>query len=94
MNEPAQHYAQDGAGGTDNKGLEPKSRPTYNASASEATRELRDTSRRRRDAEEKLQQHLIKAKEHVPHHHEPEVPAVPDAEEAQDTDPEGDAGPT
>ena len=33
---------------------------------SEATRELRDTARRRRDAEEKLQQHLMEAKEHVP----------------------------
>lgn len=33
---------------------------------SEATRELRDTARRRRDAEEKLQQHLMEAKNHVP----------------------------
>lgn len=33
---------------------------------SEGTRELRDTARRRRDAEEKLQQHLMEAKEHVP----------------------------
>lgn len=33
---------------------------------SEATRELRDTARRRRDAEEKLQQHLMEAKDHVP----------------------------
>jgi hypothetical protein len=33
---------------------------------SEATRELRDMARRRRDAEEKLQQHLMEAKNHVP----------------------------
>lgn len=33
---------------------------------SEATRELRDMARRRRDAEEKLQQHLLDAKHHVP----------------------------
>ncbi|TQJ39474.1 hypothetical protein FBY33_1490 [Arthrobacter sp. SLBN-112] len=33
---------------------------------SESTRELRDTARRRRDAEEKLQQHLMEAKHHVP----------------------------
>ncbi|UUL76522.1 hypothetical protein NG819_01420 [Pseudarthrobacter sp. Fe7] len=33
---------------------------------SESTRELRDTARRRRDAEEKLQQHLTEAKGHVP----------------------------
>ena len=40
---------------------------------SESTRELRDTARRRRDAEEKLQQHLMEAKHHVPnefHEHE------------------------
>lgn len=36
---------------------------------SESTRELRDTARRRRDAEEKLQQHLIEAKNHVPNEH-------------------------
>lgn len=36
---------------------------------SEGSRELRDTARRRRDAEEKLQQHLIDAKGHVPHEH-------------------------
>ena len=33
---------------------------------SESTREMRDTARRRRDAEEKLQQHLLDAKGHVP----------------------------
>lgn len=38
-------------------------------SGSEGTREMRDTARRRRDAEEKLQQHLIEAKGHVPNEH-------------------------
>jgi hypothetical protein len=38
-------------------------------SGSEATREMRDQARRRRDAEEKLQQHLIEAKEHIPNEH-------------------------
>lgn len=38
-------------------------------SGSEGSRELRDTARRRRDAEEKLQQHLIEAKGHVPNEH-------------------------
>ena len=33
---------------------------------SESTRDMRDTARRRRDAEEKLQQHLNEAKDHVP----------------------------
>lgn len=36
---------------------------------SESTRGLRDTARRRRDAEEKLQQHLLEAKNHVPNEH-------------------------
>ncbi|HEY8699431.1 MAG TPA: hypothetical protein VIM08_00505 [Arthrobacter sp.] len=40
---------------------------------SQATRELRDTARRRRDAEEKLQQHLAEAKEHAqPHEPDPD----------------------
>jgi hypothetical protein len=73
MNELAEHHALDGAGGADKQGSEQKSRPIYDKSASEATRELRDTSRRRRAAEEKLQQHLIQAKDHVPHHHDREV---------------------
>ncbi|MGO4189652.1 hypothetical protein [Pseudarthrobacter sp. TAF60_1] len=73
MNEQAEHQGPDAEGGADQRGSEPKSRPSYVKSASEATRELRDTSRRRRDAEEKLQQHLREAKEHVPHHHPHEV---------------------
>jgi hypothetical protein len=44
-----------------------KSRAAYlDPRGSESTRELRDTARRRRDAEEKLQQHLMEAKDHVP----------------------------
>ncbi|MEN8583390.1 hypothetical protein B1A87_016375 [Arthrobacter sp. KBS0703] len=39
--------------------------PYIEVSGSQSTRELRDTSRRRREAEEKLQQHLIEAKEHA-----------------------------
>ena len=38
-------------------------------SGSEGSREMRDTARRRRDAEEKLQQHLMEAKDHVPNEH-------------------------
>lgn len=41
---------------------------------SESTRELRDTARRRRDAEEKLQQHLLEARDHVPNEYS-EAPA-------------------
>lgn len=47
-----------------------KSRPSYlDPRGSESTREMRDTARRRRDAEEKLQQHLLEAKDHVPNEH-------------------------
>jgi hypothetical protein len=76
MNEQAHHQRPEAQGAADHKGLEPKSRPIYDTSASEATREMRDTSRRRRDAEEKLQQHLRDAKEHVPHQRDPEAPAA------------------
>lgn len=55
-----------------------KSRPAYlDPSGSESTRELRDTARRRRDAEEKLQQHLMEAKEHA-HHHDEDHDQQPD----------------
>lgn len=88
MNELAQHHAPGGPGGAENQSSEPKSRPIYDKSASEATRELRDTSRRRRAAEEKLQQHLMEAKEHVPHHHHAELHHdVQD--ESQEKDPDG-----
>lgn len=46
-----------------------KTRTAYlDPNGSEATRELRDTARRRREAEEKLQQHLMEAKEHAQEH--------------------------
>jgi hypothetical protein len=45
-----------------------KPRPAYvDPGGSQATRDLRDTARRRRDAEEKLQQHLMEAKEQAQH---------------------------
>ena len=47
-----------------------RQRPGYgDPRGSESTREMRDTARRRRDAEEKLQQHLLEAKGHVPNEH-------------------------
>lgn len=70
------------------QGSESKSRPVYDTTVSESTRELRDTSRRRREAEEKLQQHLLEAKEHVPHQHDQEQrqeDAGPDAGTADDS---------
>lgn len=74
MNEQAEHQGPDPEGGDGHRGSETKSRSIYVNSASESTRELRDTSRRRRDAEEKLQQHLREAREHTPHDHARNVP--------------------
>lgn len=96
MNEITEHYAPQSAGEASNA-TELKSRRIYDKNTSEATRELRDTSRRRRDAEEKLQQHLIEAKDHVPYHHDREPAAgepnieYPDAHrpKPQEEDPEG-----
>jgi hypothetical protein len=46
-----------------------KTRSAYlDPNGSESTRDLRDTARRRRDAVEKLQQHLLEAKEHAHDH--------------------------
>ncbi len=68
MNEQPQATAQDDGAEATTTGSHPKVRPAYiDSSGSEATRELRDKARRRRDAEEKLQQHLLEAKEHTPH---------------------------
>jgi hypothetical protein len=101
MNELAEHHVPDGAGEAGTHTSETKSRLIYDKSASEATRELRDTSRRRRDAEVKLQQHLMEAKDHVPHHHDvdvsqgdedPEATGKSPADESREKDPEGDAG--
>lgn len=70
MNEPQLNESDAGTTAGRQQGSDPRQRPRYNAGSSESTRELRDTSRRRRDAEEKLQQHLLEAKEHVPHHYD------------------------
>ena len=68
MNEQPQSTAQDDGAEATTTGSHSKVRPAYiDSSGSEATRELRDKARRRRDAEEKLQQHLLEAKEHTPH---------------------------
>lgn len=69
MNELTEHHAPESAGEA-SSATELKSRRIYDKSTSEATRELRNTSRRRRDAEEKLQQHLIEARDRVPHRHD------------------------
>ncbi|MEW9872024.1 hypothetical protein [Arthrobacter sp. HS15c] len=67
MNEQPQTPAQDDGVEATTTGSHAKVRPAYlESSGSESTRELRDTARRRRDAEEKLQQHLLEAKEHTP----------------------------
>lgn len=42
---------------------------SFDPRGSESTRGLRDTARRRRDAEEKLQRHLLEAKDHIPNVH-------------------------
>lgn len=45
------------------KGQHPKPHEPFVPPGAESTRELRDVSRRRREAEEKLQHHLQEAKE-------------------------------
>lgn len=75
MNEPQRNEPETGSTASKQQGSEPRSRPRYDAGTSESTREMRDTSRRRRDAEEKLQQHLLEAKDHVPHEHHPDQPS-------------------
>jgi hypothetical protein len=63
---------------------------------SESTRELRDTARRRRDAEEKLQQHLMEAKHHVPNefheHHGQEHQGQGQGQQATEQDQSGTQG--
>ena len=64
---------------------ESKSRPYVPSPGSESTREMREMSRRRRDAEEKLQQHLQEADQlheaHMKAHHK-ETPLPPGGEAA------------
>lgn len=92
MNEQPQATAEDDGVETPTTGTNAKVRPTYiESSGSESTRELRDQSRRRRDAEEKLQQHLQEAKEHAPHSNTHTDPAQ-EGSETEDAGPE-DAGP-
>lgn len=68
MNEQPHETAQDDGAEATTTSSHAKVRPAYYESGgSESTRELRDQSRRRREAEEKLQQHLLEAKEHTPH---------------------------
>lgn len=65
-----------------------KPRPAYvDPGGSQATRDLRDTARRRRDAEEKLQQHLMEAKEQA--HHQDEDRPDADDQRGLDTDERG-----
>ncbi|MDF9750177.1 hypothetical protein [Arthrobacter sp. ES3-54] len=40
-----------------------KQQEPFDSGGAESTREMREVSRRRRDAEEKLQQHLLEAKD-------------------------------
>ncbi|MDQ0635694.1 hypothetical protein QFZ40_003603 [Arthrobacter pascens] len=74
---------------TERRAAEPfsKPRPAYvDPGGSQATRDLRDTARRRRDAEEKLQQHLMEAKEQA--HHQDDHPDA-DHDHGLDTDERG-----
>lgn len=85
---------------------DPKSRPYVPSPGSESTREMREMSRRRRDAEEKLQQHLQEADQlheaHMKAHHK-EMPlphggeaategAAPDDPAPDEGADEGEAG--
>lgn len=51
---------EDAEPGKDQRG---KQYESFASAGTESTRELRDVARRRREAEEKLQQHLLEAKE-------------------------------
>ena len=66
-----------------------KSRPAYvDPGGSQSTKELRETARRRREAEEKLQQHLMEAKEHA--HHESDQQADAGKDDAAGKDDKAD----
>lgn len=80
MNEQPQAAVNEDGVEAPTTGSNAKVRSTYlDSSGSESTRELRDQSRRRRDAEEKLQQHLLEAKEHSPNSSTHPDPAAEDA---------------
>jgi hypothetical protein len=64
--EPSRDAASEGTQASASEGTQERTGTPYiEASGSQATRELRDTSRRRRESEEKLQQHLMEAREHA-----------------------------
>lgn len=69
--------------------------PYIEVSGSQSTRELRDTSRRRREAEEKLQQHLLEAKEHAheAEHHAHAKGHAPAKDAAAESPAKGSAAP-
>ncbi len=61
---PAPAPASEGpAAAASGKGRHPKHHEPAVPAGSESTRELREMARRRREAEEKLQHHLLEAKE-------------------------------
>lgn len=95
MNNKTTPSAADAENGIEHRNApESKPRPTYDASLSEATRDLRDKARRRRDAEEKLRQHLMEAKERLPHHRGTADGAAGDEDEAGDESADHDPGDT
>jgi len=61
--QPAEQHAADGHAAEPRKDQRSKQHEPYVAGGAESTREMREMSRRRREAEEKLQQHLLEAKE-------------------------------
>ncbi len=93
MNEYPERDVERESAGHEAETRAPASEATANARlayvdprGSQSTRDLRDTARRRRDAEEKLQQHLMEAKEHA-HRHEDA-----DLDDDQDRDEPSSAG--
>jgi hypothetical protein len=96
MDEQSRPAGPEDGQGTEDAGSSAAEQPAKQRSAyldprgSEGTRELRDTARRRRDAEEKLQQHLMEAKEHVPNEfHEHHATGHPHARDTEPAQPEG-----
>ena len=59
----AESQAADGQAAEPRKDQRSKQHEPYVSGGAESTREMREMSRRRREAEEKLQQHLLEAKE-------------------------------
>ena len=59
----AEQQAADGQAAEPRKDQRSKQHEPYVSGGAESTREMREMSRRRREAEEKLQQHLLEARE-------------------------------